>query len=99
MNSSTTNMSKLARRRARAARQAELASQDVKVLGHTFKPMDRNDWDCFAGADEDSLICYCSDERTVLIYSPSKGTVSEISGDPDHGADREVMWTSEAING
>lgn len=60
-------------------------SKTKHVLGHDFKPFDKTDWDCFAGSDEGSLICYCPDEKTVLILSPN-GVVSEIchtDGDAD----------------
>ena len=54
----------------------------MRLLGHEFKPMSRSDWDGFAGADEGSLICSCSD-GTVLIWSPVSNTVSEMLDQDD----------------
>lgn len=49
-----------------------------KLMGLVFSPMTDNDWDAFAGANEGSLICYCDDEETVLIYDPNEETITEM---------------------
>jgi hypothetical protein len=67
----------------------------TKVLGHTFKPFDQSDWDCFAGAEKGSSICYCND-GTVLILSPDGGTVSEIT-DPVQNPVSQSDWTRKVI--
>jgi hypothetical protein len=47
------------------------------VMGHDFREFDKRDWDCWAGAEPGSLICYCDDDKTCLILSPDN-VLSEI---------------------
>lgn len=55
------------------------------VLGHTFRPFDKCDWDMFGGADAGSLICHL--EHLILILDPI-GTITEVGEDGS-----EVTWT------
>jgi len=66
----------------------------MTILGHVFKPMTKQDWYAFAGADEGSMICYPIDTVT-LIYSPKTGIVTEITPDPD-GERVEFEWSPSA---
>ena len=59
-------------------------SNTLSLLGHTFRPMEKSDWDAFAGADDDSFICYL--DEVTLIWSPSKNALYEITAD---GHERE----------
>jgi hypothetical protein len=52
------------------------SAETKQLLGHVFRPLTEQDWECFAGADEGSFVSYCAD-GTALILSPS-GVVSEI---------------------
>ena len=67
-----------------------------KILGQTFRPMNRMDWDTFAGAAEGSLICFCEDETTVLLYYPAIGTVSEVTQKED-GDSVQRDWFSVEV--
>lgn len=72
------------------------------VLGHEFRPMDRQDWYGFAGAEAGSYICYVPvnekfNTSTILILSPA-GEVSEINyvgEEPDIGDDNHRDWKAD----
>jgi hypothetical protein len=50
----------------------------ITLLGHTFRPLNDNDWESYAGAEEGSLISYLDDEKTVLMWDPAGKRLSEI---------------------
>jgi hypothetical protein len=58
----------------------------TELLGYRFEPMDDNDWQTFAGADEGTLICYL-DNGTALLLSPD-GELNEVRPDGS-----EFTWT------
>jgi hypothetical protein len=64
------------------------------VLGHLFRPMTQDDWDCFAGADEGSKICYT--EEATMILNPD-GSVSEIRSTGDGIQSTQIDWKPEEI--
>lgn len=75
-------------------RRSKRSPDTRRVLGHTFRPFDKQDWYAFAGADPGSLICYTGDEGDpVLILSPS-GNITEV---PEDGP--EVEWTRGGTGG
>src|SRR4051812_785040 len=74
---------------------AESGADKVSFFGHEFKPMTDSDWDCFAGADEGSLICYVGDERTVLIFSPASMTIVEMICSNDERIERTWKMVAE----
>lgn len=66
-----------------------MTDQTVTLFGLTFRPMDRTDWDTFAGAEEGSLITYAEDRTYIL--SPDQKSVSEIFED-DNGYTVQRDW-------
>jgi hypothetical protein len=51
----------------------------MRMLGHEFRPMDKTDFETFAGADEGCLICELDD--VVLIWSERDKVLTEITSD------------------
>jgi hypothetical protein len=41
----------------------------MELMGKTFRPMTKVDWNEYAGVDEGSLICCCKN-GDVMFYSP-----------------------------
>lgn len=71
----------------------------IKILGHVFKPMTSDDWECFAGAEEGTVICHLKDDRnTVLLFDPESKVLSEVTCDNDGNAS-QVDWTPNCILG
>jgi hypothetical protein len=71
-------------------------TENRRIMGYWFHPMTQEDWDGFAGADAGSWIHHCSDGRTILIYSPQSGLLSEIVV-KDDGLSAEILWTPQQI--
>lgn len=71
-------------------------AKPVNRFGYEFKPMDERDWECFAGADEGTLICYPTKNLTLLL-APS-GTLSELIT-TDDGDCTQTDWTPTNIIG
>lgn len=57
--------------------------ESVTVMGHRFLPFGPHEWSMYAGAEPGSLIHYCEDQVTVLIYHPESGRLSEMVYDEE----------------
>jgi len=58
------------------------AKAKMWIMGVPFRPMVESDFDAFAGATEECLIGFPSDD-VVLIYDPSSNEINEIWNDND----------------
>jgi hypothetical protein len=69
----------------------------MKVLGHEFHEMTRQDWYAFAGAEPGTLICHLDDGVTVLLFDPSSHQLHEMRFDAE-GHMAEWTWAREEVN-
>ncbi len=60
----------------------QAAKEPVVILGHTFVPMDQQDKECYAGAEEGTLICN-ELEHATLLWDPRRRVLSEMYGEGD----------------
>ena len=73
---------------------------DIMLLGHKFQPLDNMDYDIFAGASDNALICKL--ESCILIANPSEKNpgyydISEIPNPPDEEPEPtiEIVYTCQ----
>jgi hypothetical protein len=70
-----------------ASKHAKLKAK-MWIFGHPFRPMEKDDFDAFGGAQEGDLIAFPSDD-VVLIYSQVNQELYETNSD---GNQMRVWW-------
>ena len=71
----------------------------LRLLGHTFMPMNPDTRQGFLGAPEDAMVAYGVD-GTLLIWDPEERTISEIVPEGLHittEVEEERAWTFRVV--